>query len=163
MSEVKSFTELYQHCVYPNELLSTFLCGHLSVEFMLHKLACISDIKNQSKYNRYTYYQLVNVNFDMGNITQEQKDVLLAINQLRNKFAHKLNYLPKIQEFLGLYELAAGAFCDLTDGIDQGLDALRNLTNIDEFEQWDMSELFVQICYDLHEQYQDIGGDIEEF
>ena len=163
MSKVESFTDLYQQCVYPNELLSTFLSGPLSVEFMLHKLACISDINNRSKYKRFTHYQLVNVNFEMGNITSEQKDVLLAINKLRNRFAHELSYLPTIQELTQLYEVAVSAFSDFTDGLIQGLGALKDITDIDEFEQWDMTELFVQICYDLHEQYQLVGGDIESF
>ena len=99
----------------------------------------------------------------MENITEEQKDVLLLINQMRNKFAHQLSYLPTIVELKTIYLLSANAFCDLTGGIEQGLEALRYLKNIDEFEQWNMTELFVQICYDLHEKYQMIGGDIEDF
>ena len=87
----------------------------------------------------------------------------MTSNYHKNKFAHQLHYLPTTQELARLYELAASAFCDLTDGIDQGLDSLRQLTDIKQFEQWDMSELFVQICYDLHEQYQEVGGDVEEF
>lgn len=163
MSEVKSFTDLYQKSVSPNELLATFLCGHLSVEFMLHKLACMSDTANQARCKKCTHYQLINVNYELGNIAENQKQVLLDINRLRNKFAHELGYVPTVKTLRVIYGSALTAFSDLTDGIYQGLESLKGLNDLEKFEQWDMSELFVQICYDLHEQYQVAGGDIELF
>ena len=43
------------------------------------------------------------------------------------------------------------------------LAALNDATSIDDLEDWEISELFVQVCYDLHSVYQDRGGDWDEF
>jgi hypothetical protein len=51
----------------------------------------------------------------------------------------------------------------LTDGIEQGLGEIEGKKNLNECEDWMIPELFVQISYDLHSIYNELGGDIEDF
>jgi len=60
------------------------------------------------------------------------------------------------------FSLAADAFTDLTDGISQGIEELANCSDISQLEDYVVPEVFVQISYDLHEEYQSRGGDVED-
>ena len=51
----------------------------------------------------------------------------------------------------------------MTDGISQGLEEMGREDNLDSIAFWVISELFVQICYDLHAEYTGRGGDEEKF
>ena len=82
---------------------------------------------------------------------------------MRNKLAHNITFDPTISELRSLWGLAQAAFNDLTDGIEQGLGKLRAVTRVEDAEDWVYGELFVQICYDLHSEFVDRGGDLEDF
>lgn len=100
---------------------------------------------------------------DVGLIDKAQKDVLLRINSIRNKLAHNITFKPQLDDLRSLWTEAAGAFSDLTDGISQGIESLSKAAALDDLDGWEFPELFVQICYDLHGEYVDRGGDEEDF
>ncbi|MFA6278443.1 MAG: hypothetical protein WC622_16975, partial [Pedobacter sp.] len=58
---------------------------------------------------------------------------------------------------------ASKAFNDMTDGLEQGLGEIKGKKSIRECDESVIPEMFVQISYDLHDIYQDLGGDIENF
>ena len=107
--------------------------------------------------------QLIDLNGQIDTISIAQKDVLISINQMRNKLAHQITYDPSIDEMMALWTQAANAFTDLTDGISQGLAEMRIEGNLNSLDAWVFSELFVQICYDLHTEFTERGGDEETF
>lgn len=160
---IGSFTDLYQHVANGNRLFSALLPGHLAIEFLLRKLIFQYDPNLTKLADELNHARLINLNFEIGNISKDQKDVLISINSLRNKLAHQLTFTPKIEELKLLWAAAAKAFSDLTDGIDQGLNALSRAKIVDDLEDWEISELFIQICYDLHSVYTDRGGEYDEF
>ena len=51
----------------------------------------------------------------------------------------------------------------MTDGISRGLGEIDIEGNLNTLDAWVFSELFVQICFDLHIQYTERGGDEESF
>ncbi len=51
----------------------------------------------------------------------------------------------------------------MTDGLIQGIGELDFVNSLHVCEDYIFSNLFIQISYDLHDIYQDQGGDMEEF
>lgn len=51
----------------------------------------------------------------------------------------------------------------MTDGIAQGLEEIKNRTEVTEDFEMYLSDLFSQVHYDLHGIYCDLGGDDWEF
>lgn len=161
--KVSNFTELYLHATEGNEILGRFLTGHLAIEFLLRRLIEAYDSSLSPLSEELNHFRLIKLNYEIESITEKQKDVLIEINRIRNTFAHNISHQPTIKQLRQLFVLAEEAFSDLTDGINQGKCELYGLESIEELEGWVISELFVQICYDLHEVYQSRGGDIEDF
>lgn len=161
--ELGTFTDLYQHAVGGNELLSTLLPGHLAIEFLLRKLVVQYDANLSALADQLNHARLVQLSHDVGLIDKAQKDVLLRINSIRNKLAHNITFKPQLGDLRTLWSEAAGAFSDLTDGISQGSESLAKANTLDDLDGWEFPELFVQICYDLHGEYVDRGGDEEDF
>lgn len=157
------FTALYDKGIKPDHLIAPFIAGHLMAEFLLRKLIEIHDplLKNLSE--NLSHQRLIQLNFELQNINKNQKNVLNIINKTRNKFAHDITYSLTLYELKNLFELAYQAFSDMTDGISQGMDEIKRSKNIDEIDEWVISELFVQISYDLHDIYQAKGGHFESF
>lgn len=160
---VKNFSGLYQHVTEGNRLQSVLLPGHLAIEFLLRKLISQYDPRLSKLSDDLNHARLIELNLELENITNEQRNVLVTINSLRNKLAHQLTFSPTIEELVPLWVAASKAFSDMTDGIEQGLAALNGAKNVDDLEDWELSELFVQICYDLHSIYTDRGGHLFDF
>jgi hypothetical protein len=158
-----SFTTLYERVVDPQRLMSPFITGHLVLEFLLRKLVQIYDPSLTRIADDLNHARLISLNHDIGTITNRQKDALVKINKMRNKFAHQITYQPTLQDLKSLFTTCKEAFSDLTDGIEQGLGEIDGAQSVDDLEEWVLSELFVQIAYDLHHAYQDRGGDMEDF
>lgn len=161
--EIDSFTTLHQKAVDPRRLTSPFINGHLVVEFLLRKLIQIYDPALTRQAVDLNHAGLISLNYEHGTISNTQKDVLVKINRMRNKFAHQLSYQPSLTELTELFKDCSGAFSDLSDGIAQGLDAINKVKSVDELDEWVIPELFIQIAYDLHEAYHSRGGDMEDF
>lgn len=160
---VQTFTDLYHRTVEERPNLAVFLSGHLAIEYLLRKLIMIYDPALGRVSDELSHAKLIALNADLKTITSKQREVLTRINKIRNRFAHEILYEPTVDELRQLFDLAAAAFTDLTDGISQGIEELTICTNIRSLEDYVVQELFIQICYDLHEEYISRGGDIEKF
>lgn len=158
-----TFTDLYERTISEGNLISVFLPGHLVLEFLLIKIIEISQPRLLNLAEGLNHYKLIQLVYGLNFINENQRDVLVLINKIRNKFAHEITYSPTIEEIGSLLKKASLAFTDLSDGISQGLEEIKSKNSLDECEYWVISELFVQISYDLHEIYQNLGGDIENF
>lgn len=161
--DITSFTELYERAVTDRKIVGMFLSGHLAVEYLLRRILAISDPSGQKRADEVTHAKLITLVADIGAIDANQQAVLTQLNRMRNKFAHQITYDPSVEELKVIYKSAAEAFADLTDGIAQGLEALEACSGLHDLEDYAIPELFIQICYDLHEKYQELGGDIETF
>ncbi len=161
--KINNFTELYEATVSGDSLISGFIQGHLVVEFLLLKIVEISQPKLIDLAEGLNHLRLIQLAYGLGHITEGQRDTLISINQMRNKFAHHLTYEPPIEDVKLIFINTSKSFHDLTDGIRQGLDELKGKNYINECEEWMIPELFVQISYDLHSIYNELGGDIEDF
>lgn len=160
---VKTFSELYEKTVSEASVLSKFITGHLVIEFLLVKIIQLSQPKLINFAEGLNHYKLIQLTYGLNHIDEKQKDVLLLINKMRNKFAHHLTYEPEITDLQEILIKASKAFSDMTDGLEQGLGELKNKETIRDCEDWVVSEMFAQISYDLHDIYQHLGGDIEDF
>lgn len=160
---IRDFPELYEKMVEDRPILGSFLSGHLAIEYLLRKLISIYDPALTKISDDLTHARLIDLNYDIGTINQTRRDVLRMINKMRNKFAHEISYQPKLDDLKQILLAASLAFTDLTDGIAQGLEALHKAQHIKDLDSWVISELFIQISYDLHEEYERRGGDAEIF
>jgi len=161
--QINTFSELYEKTVTENNLLSSFMTGHLVIEFLLVRIIQLSQPKLVDFAEGLNHYKLIQLVFGLNHIDDKQKEVLLLINKMRNKFAHHLTYKPTIIELDEILTKASKAFNDMTDGLDQGLGEIEGKKSIKECEDWVIPEMFVQISYDLHDIYQNLGGDMEDF
>ncbi|MGP1388063.1 MAG: hypothetical protein ACTS2F_31315 [Thainema sp.] len=161
--EIRDFTDLYQRITGLELPISSFISGHLVIEFLLRKLIQVYDPNLSNLADKLNHSKLIELSHDLGIISDEQRHTLATINKIRNKFAHDITYEPNISELKSLFRLAATAFSDLTDGIGQGLGELESSQEVSDLEEWVVPELFIQISYDLHELYQMRGGDEEVF
>ena len=161
--DIANFTDLYQRAIDDRKIVGIFLSGHLSVEYLLRKILVIHDSSKQKLADEVTHARLIELVFGIGAIDAKQRDVLTQINRMRNKFAHQITYEPSVDELKIIYKAALRAFSDLSDGIYQGLEALERCSGVHDLEDYAIPELFIQICYDLHEKYHELGGDIEDF
>ncbi|MBO6528395.1 hypothetical protein [Erythrobacter sp.] len=160
-SDIRSFTELYQHALTDKQWLGPFVAGHLMVEFMLRKLIGQYDPKLVPLADKMRHHELIDLNSQIETISSGQRDLLISINQMRNRLAHRIDYSPTVHELQMLWQLAAGSVSDLTDGIAQGREVLDTIGAVDDIGSWVFSELFIQISYDLHNEFTELGGDIE--
>lgn len=160
---IKSFTDLYEENIGDNPLLSSFIKGHLTVEFLLKKIIEFARPKLLSFAEGLNHSRLIELNYGLEYISEGQRETLVLINKLRNKFAHQITFNPSIDELKLIFTKASGSFVDLTDGITQGLDEMKDKSSISDCEEWVIPELFIQISYDLHSICQEFGADIDDF
>lgn len=165
VKKIDGFTDLFEKAVglRDKSFLSYFIPGHLMVEFLLVKIVEIKMPTLKEFVESLNHQKLIELAHGLGVITDDMKISLAAINRMRNKLAHDLTYEPSITEYRDLTLLAKTAFSDFTDGIEQTLAELDGKVSIDECEEFIFPELFMQVSYDLHEIYQELGGDVEDF
>ncbi|WP_026473098.1 hypothetical protein [Alkaliflexus imshenetskii] len=160
---INTFSDLYEKTVSEDNLLSSFITGHLVIEFLLTKIIEITEPKLIDFAEGLNHYKLIQLTYGLNHIDENQREVLFLINKMRNKFAHHLTFEPSISDLKEILTKASSAFSDMTDGLEQGLGEIKNKTTIRDCEDWVIPEMFVQISYDLHDIYQNLGGDIEDF
>jgi len=147
----------------PNIMISTIILGHLQIEFVLKNIVKVSNPNLLAFCDSLNHYRLIELVFGLNLIDAEKKEVLIAVNKLRNKFAHILDYEPSLNDFLTLFRMASSAFSDMTCGIEQGLYELNHVEVItEEFDTY-LADLMNQILYDLHQIYCDNGGSFDVF
>lgn len=152
------FVDLYFRTVQNNHFLGWFLQGHLVIEYILRKILIAYDFKLERLVNSLNHAKIVSTVYELQLINEEQKIVLVEINKIRNKFAHRVDYMPSIGECLNLWRKAQSAFTDLTDGIAQGLENLESIQELRHAEDYAVKELFVQISYDLESVYKEVSA-----
>lgn len=162
-AQYDSFSDLYHKAVEGNHFLTSFIPGHLMLEFLLIKLIQIYDPQLAKISERLSAYQLIDLANELRLIGDDQAIVLKKINRIRNQLSHYITYQPTLEEIRELFQLAADASEDFTDGIAQARQAIDAVTDPTELDHWVFGELFVQLSYDLHHEYQDRGGGEELF
>jgi hypothetical protein len=160
---VAFFTDLYLKLTGARGVVAPVITGHLAIEFLLRRLIAQYDSRLSGHADDLSYARLIALSRDVGTVTTTQAAVLIQINQLRNKLAHQISYEPSIDELSRLYQSAATAFSDSTDGIAQSLEMMNRVSSVEQLDGWVLPELFIQITYDLHEEYTKRGGDQEAF
>ena len=158
---IRSFDDAYEKIVSADTwtLMPRYLAGHLVIEHLLRKLIQLLEPRLSNLSDSLSHARLIDLVFDFQLISKQQRDVLLKINQIRNNFSHRLDYKPSLKELEILLKEASTTFSDLSDGITQGLGECYSAESIDDIEGWVISELFVQIMYDLESIYESNGGD----
>lgn len=159
-SDIITFDQLYLDTIDPDGIISSFISGHLMIEFMLIKLVEIDSSKLSVCENKITHCRLIQLANGLDLISDEQTEVLMGINIIRNKFADNIAYRPNIEEVKALFVKAKTCFKDLNSGLIQGIAELEGKGSIYECKPYIYSNLFTQIAYDLHDVYQEFSGDI---
>lgn len=164
-NNIKSFSELYDRAVgiRSNSFLSSFILGHLMIEYLLVKIAELKKPSLTKLIETLNHERLIELVFGLGGINAPMKEALVAINTMRNKLAHQISYEPSVSEYRSLILLAQKAFSDMTDGLMQSLEELEGKSSLEECDEYMFHELFMQISYDLHGVYMELGGDLDIF
>ncbi|MCS6235820.1 hypothetical protein [Shewanella baltica] len=152
MSRIDTLTDemdLYYRTLEDRPDIGWFLQGHIVVEYMLRKRLVDITGSTSKKLEKSGFYKVLLEAEKYGVVNKDQKVVLEKINSIRNRYAHELDYLPQLSEWLDIWRSAKAAFCDMTDGIEQGLAELESVEKLEDAERFHLNELFVQICHDL--------------
>ncbi|MBU1219429.1 hypothetical protein KKF34_15990 [Myxococcota bacterium] len=149
IDSIKEEMDVYYRTLEDRPDIGWFLQGHIVVEYMLRKR--ISDVNGvfPRKLDKGGFYRILLEAEKLGVVNKKQKLVLDKINSMRNKYAHKLNYVPTLSEWLDIWRSAKDAFTDMTDGIEQGHQELESIEKLEDADRFHLNELFVQICHDL--------------
>ncbi|TNI45081.1 hypothetical protein [Aeromonas veronii] len=141
--------DIYYRTLEDRPDIGWFLQGHIVVEYMLRKRLC--DVQGGASKNldKSGFHKVLLESERHGVVNNDQRVVLEKINKVRNKYAHDLNYIPELEEWLDIWRSAKGAFSDMTDGIEQGLEELESVEKLEDADRFHLNELFVQICHDL--------------
>ena len=124
-NNIEIFEELYQNILIHGNILSTFLRGHLMTEFLYVKVLKIKSNKYSSRVGQMTHFQLINALYNLNYINNDEKNVLVEINSIRNKFAHDLIFHPGIKETKILFENAQKTFPEFFEGFSRGLEKMK--------------------------------------
>lgn len=141
--------EVYYRTLEERPDIGWFLQGHIVVEYMLRKRLVDITGSASKKLEKSGFYKVLLEAEKHGVININQKNVLEKINGIRNRYAHELDYMPQLSEWLDIWRSAKAAFCDMTDGIEQGLAELESVEKLEDADRFHLNELFVQICHDL--------------
>ncbi|WP_390240978.1 hypothetical protein [Vibrio sp. R78045] len=148
------------HTIERSDFLSGFIVGHLVLESLMKKVVRKHDNGLGNYADKLKFSSLVGLCLEIGVLTKPQQTTMNAINKMRNKLAHNLEYEPSRQELKTLFELARGSFSDMTDGLSQGIEALSDPNWKHESGDYTLSDLFIQIAYDL-DLFDEQGGKCE--
>ncbi|WP_146147698.1 hypothetical protein [Photobacterium leiognathi] len=132
-------------------------------EYLLVKIAELKQPTLTKLIETLNHERLVELVFGLGELDEPMKETLLAINTMRNKLAHRISYTPSIIEYKNIVLLAQNSFSDMTDGFMQTLEEIEGKSSLDECDEFIFHEMFMQISYNLHELYIDLGGDWDIF
>jgi hypothetical protein len=158
---IELFEDLYHYVAASEEVVGQVLAGHLAIEFLLRKLVCQYDPRLEELADGLTHARLISLNRELGTLSPGRAEVLVQINGLRNRFAHEISYALELPELSGLFDAASGAFTDYAEGLKQGQIELALAKGTHELGKWLVSEVFLAVIYDLHQEYVARGGDAE--
>lgn len=158
---IELFEDLYHYVAASTEMVGQVLAGHLAIEFLLRKLLSQYDSKLTAHVDDLSHARLVALSRDVGILSPERAQVIAQVNALRNRYAHAIRYDPEVSEITTLFSAATRAFTDYSDGIKNGLAELKSGSPVGSKNRWLLSELFLAIVYDLHQEFVARGGDEE--
>lgn len=158
---VELFEELYHYVAASTEMVGQVLAGHLAIEFLLRNLISQYDPKLAAHVDELSHARLIALSRDVGVLSVERAQVLVQVNALRNRYAHAISYYPEVSEIAVIFSAAELAFTDYSNGIKEGLVELRSAKNFNLKNKFLLSELFLAIVYDLHQEFVARGGDEE--
>lgn len=158
---VELFEDLYHYVAASTEMIGQVLAGHLAIEFLLRKLISQYDPKLAAHVDELSHARLIALSRDVGVLSVERAQVLVQINALRNRYAHAISYDPEVSEIAAIFTAAEQTFTDYSNGIKEGLVELRSAKNFNLQNRFLLSELFLAIVYDLHQEFVARGGDEE--
>lgn len=150
--------DLFHKAVDSNNFISTFIFGHLWVEFLLVNIVKVHKPKLGQFAESLNHKKLIELVFGLELINEKHFVSLKSINSMRNKLAHNIAYEPSVKEFKILILTAQKAFSDMTDGLEQTLGELEGKESINDCDAFVYPELFMQIAYDLERVYEQGGG-----
>ena len=140
--------DLYYQTLEERPDIGWFLQGHLVVEHLLRR-RLIEKGTDETKIQKMGFFSITSKCFEGKIINKKQKEALLFINRIRNKYAHELTYKPSLSEWIDLWKTCQIGFSDQTDGIEQGLEELNSVEKLEDADRFHLNELFVQICHDI--------------
>lgn len=157
--QIEHFEELYHYAAGADPIVSQLIAGHLAVEYLLRQLAIQYDPHLEQVANELSHARLISLNRSLKTISTDQAGFLIRINQIRNKFAHQISYNLTIGKIAELFEDASPIFSDYAGQFGYCIRELRATSSQINLESGLLSELFLAIVYDLHQQFIAIGGD----
>lgn len=154
VDSMNEYEEFLFYRIDNSDLLTGFVIGHLVIEHLLEKITVNYDIKKKNRFLSFSHSKKITFTHSLNLIPDEVAECLHAINKIRNKFAHQLGYNPSKNELLHLIAQCKNSFHDMTDGLEQLHDALKNSDNLLEANEKygvGLADLFIQVIYDLEE------------
>jgi hypothetical protein len=111
--KIETFSDLFFRAMEPNIFLSSFILGHLMIEFLLIRIVEISSPRLTEFAENLNHFKLIQLVFGLGLISDDMRESLLSINRMRNKLAHNISFVPTIQEYRQILLQAQQAFSDI--------------------------------------------------
>lgn len=105
--EIHSIVDFYYQY---DENLIYYIKGHLFLEYIMNTISEKALNKRKNTFSKKIYL-LYNNNL----ISEKEKDLLVAINKLRNKIAHDLDFKLSFDELFGLVKMSAECGVDYSD------------------------------------------------
>lgn len=160
---IQSPEELFRKAVDPNNFISTFILGHLWIEYLLVNIIKLKSNKSEKAIDRLTHSKLIDLVETYEVLDATQLETLRQINKMRNKLAHDISFEPSIMELKYLVSFAQSAFDDMTDGFEQTFSELEGKKSLKEVDEFVYPEMFMQIAYTLESVFVEIGGKLNSF
>ncbi len=149
MEKMKTFEELAEKILIHGDLLSTYLRGHLMIEFLQVKIMSIKSDKYSKSIGNISYFKLTNTMYDLQYINEDEKKIFIEINKIRNKFAHDIEFYPSVAEMRKLFESAQSTFLEFFEGFNRGLEGLDKVIELDLYGIEIFIDFFMEIIYNL--------------
>jgi len=118
INAIKTFEELSEKILIYGNSLSTYMRGHLIIDFLYRKILQ----ENPSKYSnieKLSHSKLIDAMYDLQYINNNEKTVLVEINRIRNRFAHDIAFSPSVTEIKILFKNAQNIFFEFFEGFPE--------------------------------------------
>jgi len=101
-------------------LLGEVLYYHLTLEALLTELIRRSeDAPSEKKIKQMMFKKKASACLHMGKLNPKLHGAVLALNMVRNRYAHELDYEITFEEALALAKQCGEAGAEFTDGVDR--------------------------------------------
>jgi len=100
-------------------LLGDVIFYHLTLEALLAEIIRRDPhAPGESKLKRFTFVKKADECLRLGKISNELHCAVVALNKVRNQYAHELGYEISFEATLALAKLCGRAGAEFTDGVD---------------------------------------------